>query len=75
MAIAGAGGWIPSNRVRLEDGRLVFCAMTQNKPASVLVMDVDEAARRLLAGETITMDIREGFTSQLKEKLDGLQTG
>ena len=70
MAIAGSGGWIPSNRIRLQNGEIVFTAMTQNKPKGVLVNDVDEAARLLRAGEAVTVDVRDGFMSQLREALE-----
>lgn len=72
MAISGAGGWIPSNRVKLQDGDLFFTAMTQNKPKDVLCQDANEAARRLLAGEVVTMDIRYEFTTAVKEAMKAL---
>lgn len=69
MAIAGAGGWIPSNRLKLVDGELRFTTITQNKPKEVLCQDADEAVRRLMAGETVTMDVRHEFLSQVREVL------
>ena len=69
MAISGSGGWIPSNRVRLINGRLVFLEITQNKPSTVLVRDPEEVARRLLAGEAVMIDIRYSFQEQVFEHL------
>ena len=69
MAISGSGGWIPSNRVRLVGGRLVFLEITQNKPSTVLVRDPEEVVRRLLAGEDVMMDIRYPFQKQVFECL------
>lgn len=71
MAIAGSGGWIPSNQIRLRDGQLQFCSITQNKPSSVCESDPATAARRLLAGETVTMDIRYPFVTQVRYYLFG----
>lgn len=70
MAIAGAGGWIPSNQIRLVAGELRFTTITQNKPKEVLEQDAGAAARRLLAGETVTMDVRHEFMSQVREALN-----
>lgn len=70
MAIAGNNTWVPSNRVKLVGGRLEFVAMTQNKPRDVLERNAEQAARRLLAGETITMDIRDAFTRAVKEAIN-----
>lgn len=69
MAVAGSGGWVPSNRVRLRAGRLVFLELTQNKPSTVLVRDPKEVARRLLAGESVMIDIRYSFQEQVFEYL------
>ena len=69
MAISGSGGWIPSNRVRLVDGKLVFLEITQNKPSTVLVRDPEEVARRLLAGEDVMIDIWYSFQKQVFECL------
>lgn len=70
MAIAGSGGWIPSNRVKLHNGEIVFTAMTQNKPKEICNGDVPDVVRRLLAGELVTVDIRHEFMSKLREALD-----
>lgn len=71
MAISGSGGWIPSNQVRLVDGHFWFCGITQNKPKSICNNDADDVVRRLLAGETVTIDVRETFTRQVRKKLYG----
>lgn len=64
MAIAGGG--IPCNTARLKDGVVEFIAMTQNRPAE-LVVELEEAARRLLAGETVTVDARWAYMQPLRE--------
>jgi hypothetical protein len=69
MAIAGSGGWIPSNYARLRNGQLEFTGITQNKPRYILP-PLDEAARLLLAGETVTVDMRYQATSQLRALLE-----
>lgn len=68
MAIAGAGGWIPSNWAALHNGSIVFLAITQNKPPD-LVPTVEDAATALLAGERVTVDVRWAYMSKLRELL------
>ncbi|MBX3050833.1 MAG: hypothetical protein KF753_05125 [Caldilineaceae bacterium] len=74
MAIAGNNTWIPSNQIKLVDGELRFTTITQNKPRNVLERNVSEAARRLLAGETVTMEVRHEFMSQVREVLQNGRT-
>lgn len=71
MAIAGSGGWIPSNQVKLVDGHFWFCGITQNKPRDICNDDPADVARRLLAGETVTMDVRHEFTAQVRRCFHG----
>lgn len=71
MAIAGSGGWIPSNAVKLVDGHFWFCGITQNKPRGICNNAPADVARRLLAGETVTIDVRYEFTQQVRRLLDG----
>lgn len=66
MAIAGAGGWKPSNLARLRNGQIEFIAITQNKPPE-LIVPLEEASARLLAGELVTVDVRWGYMSALRE--------
>lgn len=65
MAIAGAGGWIPSNWAALHNGSIIFLAITQNKPPH-LVPTVEDAAAALLAGQRVTVDVRWSYISQLR---------
>lgn len=69
MAIAGAGGWKPSNLARLRNGQIEFIAITQNKPPE-LIVPLEEASARLLAGELVTVDVRWGYMSALREKVE-----
>lgn len=64
MAIAGGG--IPCNTARLKDGVIVFITMTQNRPADQVV-ELEEAARRLLSGELVTVDARPPYMNPLRE--------
>lgn len=66
MAIGGAGGWVPSNVAVLKDGHIVFVAITQNKPKSVVEKDPARAAKLLLAGELVTVDMRHPYQSELR---------
>ena len=69
MAVAGSGGWIPSNRVIARAGRLDFIGgYTQNKPRQV-VDDLPTALAKLLAGESAQIDVRHEFQSQLRAVL------
>lgn len=65
MAIAGAGGWTPSNLAKLRNGRIELIAITQNKPPE-LVPPVTDAAAALLAGELVTVDVRWAYMSTLR---------
>lgn len=67
MAIAGGG--IPCNTARLKDGVIVFITMTQNRPAD-LVVELEEATRRLLAGELVTVDVRPPYMNPLRELVE-----
>ena len=68
MAVAGSGGWIPSNLAILRNGRVEFVTITQNKPRE-LVTDVTDAAERLRRGEYVTVDVRYPYMSELRELL------
>lgn len=69
MAIAGSGGWVPSNWARLRNGRLEFVAITQNKPKE-LIVPLDEAVDRLQRGEVVTVDARWAYQQALRERLN-----
>jgi len=69
MAVAGSGGWIPSNHVSYSGGVFHFHSITQNKPREICNYDVAEVVRLLLAGEVATIDVREEFMSQVREAI------
>lgn len=70
MAIAGNNTWIPSNRAKLIDGQVeIIGGITQNKPRDIVCRDVEEAVRRLQAGEVVIVDVRHEFMSQLRKAL------
>lgn len=68
MAIAGSGGWKPSNIAVLKQGRIELVAITQNKPPE-LITPLEEAVERLLAGELVTVDVRWPYMSVLREMI------
>lgn len=69
MAVAGSGGWIPSNRMAVRGGRLeVIGGYTQNKPKSV-VDDLENATALLLDGKSAQVDMRYPFQSELRQWL------
>lgn len=68
MAIAGSGGWRPSNLARLHNGHIEFIAITQNKPPE-LIVPLAEAVDRLLAGELVTVDVRWPYMSVLRAEV------
>ena len=70
MAVSGASGWIPSNQAKLKGGELVFLAITQNKPRWILP-SIEKAARLLIAGEAVTVDMRWEAMSKLRELIGG----
>ena len=70
MAVAGQGGWVPSNSVALRNGEIHFLYITQNKPKSITNQDVRDTANRLLAGEAVTIDVRFPFTTQLRGEIE-----
>ncbi len=70
MAIAGNNTWIPSNQAKLIDGQVqIIGSITQNKPRTIVCRDVEEAVRRLQAGEIVIVDVRHEFMSKLREAL------
>lgn len=71
MAVSGSGGWVPSNKVRMWEGRLKWVGgYTQNKP-KYLIPSPEEAARRLLRGEAVTIDVRRPYQKELEDILHG----
>jgi hypothetical protein len=66
MAVAGAGGWTPSNGAKLRNGRIEFTAITQNKPPD-LVDSLEIASSKLLAGQVATVDVRFEYMSKLRQ--------
>ena len=69
MAIAGSGGWKPSNIAVLKKGRIEYIAITQNKPPE-LITPLEEAVERLLAGELVTVDVRWPYMSVLRAEVE-----
>lgn len=72
MAVSGAGGWIPSCGVYLRGGEVKLSPITQNKPKSVVETDIERAAQRIVAGETVQVDVRGGLLSAVRERVEQL---
>lgn len=53
----------------MENGRIVYIAITQNKPKD-LVDDIDTAAAKLLAGQRATVDVRWNYISELRKRVE-----
>lgn len=69
MAIAGSGGWTPSNLACLRNGKIHFVAITQNKPPD-LIPDVEVAAETLRTGGYVNVDVRWPYMSRLRQVLE-----
>ena len=69
MAVSGSGGWVPSTWARWDGAQVQFMGITQNKPKDVIEPDPSVAAARLLAGERVTIDVRHGYMSELRQAL------
>lgn len=57
MAIAGSGGFVPSNGVYIRNRRLRFLPITQNKPKNVLAFDMAVVADRLAENPDLSVQI------------------
>jgi hypothetical protein len=75
MAVSGSGGWIPSCGVYLWRGEVRLTPITQNKPRSVVETDIDRAARRIIAGEIVQVDMRGGLYGAVRARVEQLLSG
>jgi hypothetical protein len=69
MAVAGSGGWKPSRKTKLANNQLTFIGYAQNKPRSVVHMDMHEAAKLLRAGNVIEIHFYADNIGKLKKIL------
>lgn len=74
MAIAGSPG-IPSCGVYVRDNRILTLPYTQNKPEGVVEQDPEQAARRLVAGEIVQIDMRRGNFGRIAKRAIELSGG
>lgn len=72
MAVAGAGGWIPSNFVYLNcENRLTMGGITQNKPPECI--DPPNVAAWIVAlGGIAHIDVRRGGFVKVNDIVEGI---